>query len=139
MGFANVQLDMLKYLVNTVREYYPCGLKYIVVYEIPWLLSGVQKMVYTMLPEEAKKLIQFMNKKNIHKLIPIENLPDYMDGTCQIDYRKAPSTCITFREMYSGRYSDKELERAEDFFRSNGAIISHDDESNNNDITLNWT
>lgn len=75
-------------------------------------------MVFAMLPEDAKKLIQFKNKRTIKKLIAEENLPDYMDGTCRRSYRTAPPNCISFRDMFKSSYNDKELDRMAAYFET---------------------
>lgn len=73
-------------------------------------------MVFAMLPEDAKKLIQFKNKSNIKKLIAASNLPDYMDGTCDRNYKLSPPECLSFRQLYVGKYSDQELDKMAVYF-----------------------
>ncbi|KAI1305794.1 Motile sperm domain-containing protein 2 [Halotydeus destructor] len=119
IGFANVQLDMMLFFINTLREYYPCGVKYIMVYEIPWILSGIQKLVVAMVPEEEKQLIQFRNKRNITSTIDKDNLPDYMGGSCTLDYQAVPlSVTKNFAELFLNRYTVKELEKVDKYFDS---------------------
>ncbi|KAI1286639.1 Motile sperm domain-containing protein 2 [Halotydeus destructor] len=117
IGFANVQLDMMRFLITTLREYFPCGVKYICVYEIPWILTGVQKVVFAMVPEEAKQLVQFKNKKNITSLIAKEHLPDYMGGSCRVNYHAVPAQVTrSFFEIYADVYNQREMDRIQKYF-----------------------
>lgn len=103
-GLAQIDFDMLIFLFRTVKQYYPWGLKYIAVYELPWILTGGWKIAQKLLPEDATRLIRFYNKKTINEIIPQENLPDFMDGTCDIDYRAVPDGCESAVEIGAKEY-----------------------------------
>lgn len=81
------------------------------VYDLPWILSAVQKLIFTWIPDEAKKQIFFKTKKTIHKMIPVTHLPDYMGGRCTWDYRQAPAKCLPFRQLFRGQYTDEDFDR----------------------------
>jgi hypothetical protein len=85
--------------------------RYVIVYDLPWLLSAVQKMVFAMIPEEAKRQIFFKNKKNVCKLIPKSKLPDYMGGHCRVDYKAVPQGCHPFRVLHENDYSKSQLDK----------------------------
>ena len=86
-------------------------MKYVIVYDLPWLLSAVQKMVFAMIPEEAKRQIFFKTKKNISQLIPKCKLPDYMGGHCKTNYRAVPEGCLPFRILHERNYSKIQLDK----------------------------
>jgi hypothetical protein len=103
-GIAQVDFDMLIFLIRTVKQYYPWGLKYVAVYELPWLLHGAWKVTQGLLPSEATRLFRFYNKNNISDLVDPESLPDFMGGTCSKDYRAVPEGCAPAEEV-----AEKEL------------------------------
>ena len=72
---------------------------YVCVYELPWIFNQIWKLIRTWLDAEAKKVVRFATKKDIHKLIAPENLPDYMGGTATKDYRHVPKGTIAVEEM----------------------------------------
>lgn len=39
-GMANLDLDHTKQIVNILKYYYPNPLNYILIYELPWILTG---------------------------------------------------------------------------------------------------
>lgn len=47
-GLSNMDLDVIKYLINLFKLYYPFFLNYIIVYEMAWILSGKYFLIYTM-------------------------------------------------------------------------------------------
>ncbi|KAI1301637.1 Motile sperm domain-containing protein 2 [Halotydeus destructor] len=98
-GLSQVDFDMLIFLVKTVKQYYPWGLKYVAIYELPWLLQGAWRIAQTLLPQEATKLFKFCDRNSIKELISGDNLPDFMDGSCQDDYRKPPEGCRPAEEV----------------------------------------
>lgn len=118
IGIANVQIDILKYLIHVLRDYFPCGVKYILVVELPWILNTAQKMVFAMLPDQGKQLVQFKDKKSITKVIHSDNLPEYLGGRCKLNFRTIPQGSRTFDEMFSKRYGERELERIHQYFEA---------------------
>lgn len=39
-GLSNMDLDFTKYLIGLFKDYYPYFLNYVIVFEMPWILSG---------------------------------------------------------------------------------------------------
>lgn len=39
-GLNNVDLDYTRYIINTLKEYYPNSVNYILVYEMSWIFNG---------------------------------------------------------------------------------------------------
>lgn len=74
-------------------------------------MNAVQKLIFTWIPDEVKKQIFFKTKKNIQRMIPACNLPDYMGGTCRLDYKKAPAKCLPFRQLFRDEYTEPEFEK----------------------------
>jgi len=105
ISFSNIRFDMLKYLITIMTNYFTWSIKYILVLELPWVLNAIQKMVFAMLPEEAKTLILFKNRKGLIKLIDSQNLPDYLGGTCSIPYNEVPDGCQSLAEIGYERYT----------------------------------
>jgi hypothetical protein len=100
-GVAQIDFDMLLFLFRTVKQYYPWGMKYVCIYELPWILHGAWKITQRLLPQDAVQLFRFCNKNNITDLIDPENLPDFMGGECTKDYRAAPAGCRSAEEVAS--------------------------------------
>ena len=95
-----------------------CTVRYVLVYDLPWILSAVQKLIFTWIPDEAKKQIFFKTKKTIHRMIPCSNLPDYMGGRCHLDYRQPPPKVLPFRQLFRHQYSDHELDKIQEVLDS---------------------
>lgn len=39
-GMSNMDLDYTRYIITLFKQYYPNSLNYILVYELPWVLTG---------------------------------------------------------------------------------------------------
>ncbi|RWS22579.1 Motile sperm domain-containing protein 2-like protein [Leptotrombidium deliense] len=87
---SNIDFNLLIFLIKTVKNYYTWALKYILVYELPWYLSGAWKLALALVPEEARNLFRLCYKNDIKDVINAENLPDFMGGTCKRNYREIP-------------------------------------------------
>lgn len=98
-GYSNVDWDFLKFLINSGQSYFPVGLKYILVYNIPWMLNAFRKLAFSILSEEMLGMLKFANDVEILKYISKENLPDYMGGTCKRNYRAVPKGARSVQEV----------------------------------------
>lgn len=109
-GMANMDVNMLLFMLNEVIPHLPKGLNYVLIYELPWLLSKIVNTTIACLPSEYKKLAKTASKKDIHNWVSKEALPDFMGGTCDINYRRAPKNARSFEEMAAElKLSEKDL------------------------------
>ena len=98
-GYSNMDMDFLTFLITSGNQYFPAGLKYILVYELSWLLNAFRRLAMSLIPQSFLPLIRFANKNDITNYIPIENLPDFMGGQCKRDYRHIPDGCTTVAKV----------------------------------------
>jgi len=89
-GLSNVDIDLLQFIVTILREYFPQLLRAVIVHELPWVLQWVFKLVQTWLPEEQRKMIHCVNKKDLSNFIDDDQLPDFMGGTNTMSYQIVP-------------------------------------------------
>jgi len=109
-GLANMDVNMLVFMLNEVIPHLPKGLNYVLIYELPWLLSKIVNTTIACLPSEYKKLAKTASKKDIHNWVAKDSLPDFMGGTCDINYRRAPKNARSFDEMATElKLSEKDL------------------------------
>lgn len=71
-GLSNMDMEFIKYLINLFKEYYPYFLNYILIFEMPWVLSAAFKIIKSWLPEKAVEKIKFLSSKDITTYVPIE-------------------------------------------------------------------
>lgn len=126
-GIAQVDFDMLIFLVRTVKQYYPWGLKYVAIYELPWLLQGAWKITQNLLPRDATRLFRFYNQTTIKELIAEENLPDFMDGSCPQDYRAVPEGARPAEEVASEELgmTSEQVQTVKKHFEKHFADVNH--------------
>jgi hypothetical protein len=89
-GLQNADPGFLFWLVYSFRNYCPKGLSYIIIYNLPWILNATAKMALSWLSSTNRRRLRFVSGEGIKDFIAPENLPDYMGGTCKIDYRAVP-------------------------------------------------
>lgn len=90
-GLKNADPTFLFWLLNSFRSYCPKGLSYILVYNLPWVLSATCTIAMSWLSNTNKKRLRFIEGDEIHKFIEPENLPDFIPGgKCKLDYKRVP-------------------------------------------------
>lgn len=77
-GLGNADLEIVKYVISCVTVYFPRIVDYILLFEMPFLLGAVWKVVQAWLSAEQKKFIKFVKKNDIKQYIDEDNLEDHM-------------------------------------------------------------
>lgn len=94
-NITNCDLELINFLIKTLCEYFPCGVDYILTYEIPWILSTVWKVIRNCIPDHSRDLVHCVYKENIHEYVDVDNLPDFMNGRCEVNFRSVPKGCLS--------------------------------------------
>lgn len=90
-GLKNADPTFLFWLLNAFRSYCPKGLSYILVYNLPWVLSATCSLAMTWLSRTNRKRLRFIEGEEIYKFIAPENLPQFVPGgTCKRDFKQVP-------------------------------------------------
>lgn len=130
-GLQNVDLGFLSWLLSSFRNYCPKGVSYILVYNLPWILNTTCKLAMTWMSASNKRALRFVYGDEIENFIARENLPDYLGGTCTINYRAipegsrlatevcdrldlTPEQALKIRELFKEYLDDEEEEEAQD-------------------------
>jgi len=98
-GITNVDIDFLQFVVGIMRDYYPKLLTAVIVHEMPFILTYVFKLVQSWLPEDQRKLIHLVSKKDINNYVTPEELPDFMGGSNKMSYKIVPKDVPTAQEL----------------------------------------
>lgn len=97
-GLINADVETLLFFVSLLRNYFPKGLSYILVHELPWLLKPMWFIARQWISDEQSNLIKFSNSQTVYEFINRENLPDFMGGTCKRDYKTPPPNSTSLYE-----------------------------------------
>lgn len=100
-GLQNVDLSFLSWLLSSFRNYCPKGVSYILVYNLPWILNATCKLAMTWMSANNRRALRFVYGDEIENFIARENLPDYLGGTCKINYRAVPAGALPATEVCS--------------------------------------
>lgn len=91
----NVDMDLLFFVITTLVNYFPKGLSYMLVHELPWIMRSFWHIAKQWLSDDHKDLVKFSDARTIYEYFKKENLPDFIGGTCERDYRAVPKHSIT--------------------------------------------
>lgn len=77
-GISNVDMELLKFVVQALTNYFVENCRYVLIYEMPWILSSIWKIVKSWLPQEQRDAVKFASKKELSSFIEDSQLPDFM-------------------------------------------------------------
>lgn len=78
-GLSNVDMELLKFVTQALTNYFVENCRYVLIYEMPWILTSIWKIVKAWLPEEQKEAVKFATKKDMSNFIEDKQLPEYFN------------------------------------------------------------
>lgn len=113
---GNLDMDMLQFLVKQTPTLYSGIVRCCLIYETPFLLSYLFKVVEGWLPSSTdkngnkRKFFHAVTKKNIHEWIDDDQRPDFLFGS-RVVSKTAPPSTLAF-EQFVRNVSDIEEQNA---------------------------
>lgn len=98
VSMSNADMDFLQFLINTLKNSFPYGLRYVLVYNLPRLLRPLWAIA-KMWVGRHQKIIKFANGDEIKEYIPVENIPKYLGGEAVVDFTLPPEGCKSVKEL----------------------------------------
>ncbi|CAK1554273.1 unnamed protein product [Leptosia nina] len=71
-GINNMNLNLISYMINVLKSFYPNFINYIIIFQMPWILSAGFKIVKEMLPAPAIERLRIINKDKLKDLVAPE-------------------------------------------------------------------
>jgi len=99
-GIQNAEVDLLFDAISTIRNYFPFGINHIILVDLPWVLRAVWGMAKAWVPHNRRKLVEFVARQDIHKIVDRQNLPDFLGGCCTIPYGGSKVVPVGSPTMY---------------------------------------
>lgn len=120
-GLSNMDMELIKYLITLFKLYYPFFLNYIVIYQMPWVLSAAFKVVKTLLPAKAVEKMKFVSKDTLKEVVSPDQALASWGGKDNYVFEYVPevksssehatSKKVTFAEQGDGQHSPGEMLR----------------------------
>merc|ERR1712018_825303 len=80
-GLSNMDMEFIRYMIDCLKNYYPWKLNYILVLNMPWILTAAWKIIKSLLPAAAVKKIKFIDEKSVNEYIKPEQTLVAWGGT----------------------------------------------------------
>jgi hypothetical protein len=103
-GLKNVDLGMARFIIKTMRRYFPESLKCVIMYNLPLIFRGVMPIVRFMLGEKYANMLKTVNGDELFNYIDRENVPKYLGGNCLKDFTEPPEECKFKAQELAHRY-----------------------------------
>ncbi|XP_039229431.1 motile sperm domain-containing protein 2 isoform X2 [Drosophila yakuba] len=115
-GLATMDLDFVKRIVETFKQYYPNTLNYILVYELAWVLNAAFKVIKALLPPKAVEILKMISKKDINQYITKDNCLAIWGGEDNYEFSFVPEAKkVTSKPLAANagddeQFADKKLQ-----------------------------
>ncbi|KAF7496655.1 Motile sperm domain-containing protein 2 [Sarcoptes scabiei] len=78
-GISNLDIDMIRFKLATI-EYYPYGLRQMLIVDLPWLLNSVMNLILTLMRPAIRDMTIFCKRRELSKYIAEEHIHRSLDG-----------------------------------------------------------
>ncbi|CAH2064865.1 unnamed protein product, partial [Iphiclides podalirius] len=140
-GLSNMDMELISYLISLFKSYYPYFLNYILIYQMPWVMSAAFKVIKSLLPAKAVEKMKFVAKDTLKEYVPPEQALACWGGKDNYAFEFVPENKsnlentqkkVTFAEQGDSQHSPGEMLR----ISPNDTIVF---KSENDDISGQFT
>lgn len=119
-GLGNMDMELIKYLISLFKYYYPYFLNYIIIYQMPWVLTAAFKVVKTLLPAKAVEKMKNVSKDTLKEVVAKEQALVCWGGKDDYTFEFVPENRsleltppkkVTFAEQGDNAHSPGEMLR----------------------------
>ncbi|XP_013137615.1 PREDICTED: motile sperm domain-containing protein 2-like [Papilio polytes] len=116
-GLSNMDMELTNYLISLFKSYYPFFLNYIIIYQMPWVMSAAFKVIKSLLPAKGVEKMKFVSKDTLKDFVPPEQALTCWGGkdnyTFEFISEKSEiiSKKVTFAEQGDSQHSPGEMLR----------------------------
>lgn len=121
-GLSNMDMELIKYLITLFKLYYPYFLNYIIIYQMPWVLTAAFKVVKTLLPAKAVEKMRNVSKDTLKDVVAPEQALtcwggkddytfEFISENRRTDLELTPPKKVTFAEQGDNPHSPGEMLR----------------------------
>lgn len=89
-GINNIEVEVVAYMITLLKNYYPKFVNYIIIYQMPWIMTAGYRVVKGLLPARAIERLRVINKDKIKDLIPINQALKCYGGTDDYEFEFIP-------------------------------------------------
>ncbi|XP_054153377.1 motile sperm domain-containing protein 2-like [Oppia nitens] len=79
-GLGNVEMDFNNFTVDVLQSYYPKGPKYMLVVDLPWVLTATAKLIMAFMNEHLRQTVKFIKRDELDAYVSPEYIPVHMKG-----------------------------------------------------------
>ncbi|EFN71009.1 Motile sperm domain-containing protein 2 [Camponotus floridanus] len=113
-GLSNMDMELIKYLINLFKSYYPNFLNYIIIFEMPWILNTAFKLIKSWLPAKAIPKIKLVNKTTLKEFIDPNDALKSWGGSSDYVFKFVPEVRTNGDNgVLNGKLDNKKVHFAE--------------------------
>lgn len=108
-GLSNMDMELIKYLINLFKSYYPNFLNYIIIFEMPWILNTAFKLIKSWLPAKAIPKIKLVNKTTLKEFVDPNDALKSWGGNSDYVYKFVPEVRTNGDGVLNGKLDNKKV------------------------------
>nr|XP_054754809.1 motile sperm domain-containing protein 2-like [Lytechinus pictus] len=89
-GVSNMDIDLIRFKIQCFELYFPALVEMLYIYDMPWILNTLWKIVEKILSQQAREHIKFIRGKEVQTYIAPKSLPAHMGGTDPYEWVYVP-------------------------------------------------
>jgi hypothetical protein len=118
MGLSNVELDFSYFLTDVIQNYYPRGMKYMLVIDLPWILNATSKIVMAFMNEELRNSVKFIKKRELPNYLDKESIPVHLDGKNNQKLNQTPEGVKPLDQLTHTKFTSEQIKKIYSTFKS---------------------
>ena len=118
VGLENTDMDYSRWGMKAFGNCCPVSINYILLYNLPRMMSTVWNIVKSLMPKDLAHLMKFCNGDEIFDHVDKENLPKFLGGECRLNHYQVPKICLPLAEFGQQKgWSQKQIDKIEKMWK----------------------
>ena len=117
-GLSTIDIDFCFFTVEVLQNYYPRGLKYICVVDLPWILNATAKLVLSFMNEELRNCVKFIKSEELPQYVNSEQIPVHLKGTYEKDMDYVPKEVRKLEELTHTHYHPEQIKNIRSAYKT---------------------
>jgi len=117
-GLSNVDLDYCYFLSDVLQSYYPHGIKYMLVVDLPWILNATSKLILAFMGEELRNTVKFIKKKDLPNYLETDSIPLHLDGNYSQSLTTIPQGVEPLEKWTHTKFTSDQIKKIYSTFKN---------------------
>ncbi|XP_054158338.1 motile sperm domain-containing protein 2-like [Oppia nitens] len=120
-GMSNVDMELTRYLIEVINQYYPRGPRYILAIDLPWHLKATVRLMIGFMSDQLRQIYRSIRSTQLTEYLAPEWIPIQLGGTYKwplVGQSVVPDGVLSMTNGGGGQFTDDQIKKFYTIYKS---------------------